>query len=179
MPTPAAEAAIARRGASVALRLFQTRRVLRQERRDLEALLAEVLHNLAAARVWWHGDTFNRRAHYVTRFETTVWRQLAYPLTALTGSRLIDETLAAELNALAAELERAQRETCFDPQWEPRLVAVADALRRTLLDHPRHVWQRPFLRRPDPATLPSIDDGVTIPQTIDRLQRFGPDEEAG
>jgi hypothetical protein len=171
MPTAAAEAALAKRGVSIARRVFQNRKSLRQERLDLEALLSEVTHNLEAVRALWSDSGFNRWAHRAMALETTVWRQRAYPLTMLTGGRLISRDLAAELDDLARDFERAQRQTYFDPQWEPRLAVVAEALRNLLAHHPRRPWNRLFLRRLGPSSLPTISTETRIPQTIGELQR--------
>lgn len=171
MPTVAAEAAVAKRGLSLVHRLFQTRKALRQERLDLEALLGEVTHNLDAVRELWGDSGFNRWAQRAMALETTVWRQRAYPLTMLTGGRLISSDLASELDALAKDFEKAQHQTYFDPQWEPRLVAVATALREVLAEHPRRPWNRLLFRRRPWSTLPVISAETTIPQTIDQLQR--------
>jgi hypothetical protein len=154
MPTVAADAAVAKRGVSLVHRLFLTGKLLRQERLDLEALLGEVIRNLDAVRQLWSDSGFNRWAHRAMALETTVWRQRAYPLTMLTGGRLISSELASELDALAKDFEKAQRQTYLDPQWEPRLVAVAEALRGLLAQHPRRPWNRLLLRRRPPSTLP-------------------------
>lgn len=60
MPTAAAENAAAKRTASVVKYFLGRRRLLRDQRRNLEALYAEVLGNLAAVRAAFTAGPFRR-----------------------------------------------------------------------------------------------------------------------
>jgi hypothetical protein len=80
-------------------------------------------------------------------------------------------TSRRELDALAADFERARQQTLFSSDWEPRFVAVALALRELITHHPRHRWDRLFLRRPRAYLLTAIDTTVITPKTPAEMQR--------
>lgn len=171
MPTPATELAAANRTLSIARFLFGRRKRLRNQRHDLETLYGEVTANLNAVRAVFKGGAFDRWAWRATSLSTVTWRRLAYPLTNLVDGPLIDRDLAVELDSLAADFERARQQTLFSSDWEPRLLAAAFALRELIAHHPRHQWDRLFLRRPGADFLPAPDTTVITPKTPAELQR--------
>src|SRR2546423_695725 len=78
MPTAVPEIAFARRAVTVAHSIFKTRKVLLQERRDFETLLAEVAANLAAVRSAVHGDVVvDRWGRLGQLLDTHAWRKLS------------------------------------------------------------------------------------------------------
>ena len=169
MPTAATEIAAAKRTASVFRYFLGRRRLLRNQRRDLEALYAEVVGNLEVVRAAFVAGPFRRQR--ADDLSTVAWRRVAYPLTNLVDGPVIEPALAAELDALAAEFERAQRQTLLSSDWEHRLLAVATALQAMLSDHPRRRWDRIFLRRRGPADLPALDTRVATPSSPAEMQR--------
>jgi Uncharacterized protein conserved in bacteria (DUF2188) len=172
MPPLAIEIAFAKRAIGVLRSIFKTRKVLRQERRDLETLLAEVAANLDAVRTAVRGDVaVNRWGRLGQLLETCAWRRLCYQLTSLVDGPLVSADVAEELDALADDFERARVKTLFSSDWEPRLLAVAFALRETLARHPRRCWNCLLLPRPAAAALPALDTNVITPRTAVELQR--------
>ena len=170
MPTPATEIAVANRAVSLTRRVFGRRKVLRNQRQDLDALFGEVMANLDAVRATFRSGAFDRWAWRATTLATTLWRRLAYPLTNLVDGPVIDRELADELDALADEFERAQRQTLFNSSWEPRLVAVALELRTLIAEHPRRRLDKLFLGRPRAESLPRIDATIVTPATPVEMQ---------
>jgi len=170
MPTPATELAAAKRTLSFARFLLGRRKLLRNQRNDLEFLYAEVTANLKALRATFKSGAFDRWAWRTTSLSTVAWRRLAYPLTNLVDGPLLDRDLADELESLAADFERTRQQTLFSSDWEPRLVAVALSLQSVILNHPRHWWDRVFLRRPRPESVANVDTAIVTPKTPSELQ---------
>lgn len=169
MPTAATEIAAAKRTASLVRFFFGRRRLLRNQRQDLEALYGEVVANLTAVRAAFAAGPFRR--HLADDLSTVTWRRVSYPLTNLVDGPVIDRELAAELDALTADFERAQRQTLLSSDWERRLLAVAAALQAMLADHPRRRWDRVFLRRRGTGGLPDLEHALVTPSSPAEMQR--------
>lgn len=156
--------------------LRRRRILLHERRRQLDAVLREVLSNLDGIRrvwseehnrlnwrVWLHGDLLRTRA----------WREHKSALTTrLDGGPVVADQLASDLDVLYSEFDDAARGShAFSSDWEARLVRIAVTLRTEFLGYPHRLLDRLATASRSAATLPEIDARIRTPRSPQEMQQ--------
>jgi hypothetical protein len=174
VPSPFAELGAARSALGLATKLRRKRKLVLRRRRDLENVYLETLANLEAIRAGWSDPHLFRWNRLGQTLSTDVWRSTRYALTdPVDGSALDDQgEMVAELDALAAEFDRAKHQTFLSSDWEVRLLDVCDQLRE-LISHGtrRRPWHKVLTTHSMSRDLPAPSRGILTPSDMAEMQR--------
>lgn len=155
---------------------MRRRRALFLERRQhLHEVFLEAVSNLEGVRRVWNEEhqRFNWRAWlHCELLATRRWREYKTALTTrIDGGPVLQADLAAEIDTLYAEFDRAAGGShSFSSDWEARLVHVGERLSEELSRYSRRLTHRLVGVGATPPEIPLIDGRIRTPQSPAELQ---------